>query len=58
MFDYHRDYIGESWPHFEKREEEEDYFPPDGWDRYGLRVYNKYDNQNNDWLSSDNRKGE
>ena len=34
------------------------YYPPVGWHRYGLRVFNKYDNQNNDWLSYDNRKGE
>ena len=57
MLDYHGDNIGQKWPHFEKRGGEE-YLPPNGWDRYGLNVYNKYDNQNNDWLSFDNRKGE
>ena len=57
ILDYHGNNIGESWPHFEKRGGE-DYLAPDGWDRYGLSVYNKYDNKNNDWLSSDNRKGE
>lgn len=36
----------------------EDYYPPEGWERYGLRVINKYDNENNDWLSYDNRDGE
>ena len=45
------------YAHFEERGGEE-YQPPDEWDRYGLSVYNKYDNRNNDWLSSDNRKGE
>ena len=34
------------------------YYPPEGWHRYGLRVYDKYDNQDNDWLSYDNREGE
>ena len=57
MLDYHGDNISQKWPHFEKRGGE-DYLPPDGWDRYGLSVYNKYDNKNNDWLSYDNRKGE
>ena len=36
----------------------EDYLPPEGWNRYGLNVFNKYDNRNNDWIMSDNRKGE
>ena len=36
----------------------EDYIPPKGWHRYGLRVYDKYDNKDNDWLSYDNRDGE
>ena len=36
----------------------ENYYPPVGWWRYGLRVFNKYDNGNNDWLSYDNRAGE
>ena len=36
----------------------EDYIPPEGWHRYGLRVYDKYDNKDNDWLSYDNRDGE
>lgn len=34
------------------------YYPPEGWWRYGLRVYDQYDEKNNDWLSYDNRKGE
>ena len=36
----------------------EKYNPPVGWWRYGLRVFGKYDNGNNDWLSYDNRCGE
>ena len=36
----------------------ENYYPPEGWHRYGLRVYDKYDNKDNDWLSYDNRDGE
>jgi hypothetical protein len=36
----------------------ENYYPPVGWWRYGLRVFNKYDKGNNDWLSYDNRSGE
>jgi len=34
------------------------YYPPEKWHRYGLRVFGKYDNGNNDWLSYDNRPGE
>ena len=36
----------------------EDYNPPVGWWRYGLKVLDQYDNGNNDWLSYDNRPGE
>ena len=36
----------------------EDYNPPVGWWRYGLKVVNEYDDGNNDWLSYDNRPGE
>ena len=36
----------------------EEYIPPVGWTRFGLKVFDKYDNGNNDWLSYDNRKGE
>ena len=36
----------------------ENYYPPVGWWRYGLRVFGKYDNGNNDWLSYDNKPGE
>ena len=45
------------WEYYAKRGGE-DYLPPEGWDRYGINVFNKYDNRNNDWLMSDNRKGE
>ena len=34
------------------------YYPPVGWHRYGLKVWDQYDKGNNDWLSYDNRKGE
>ena len=43
--------------YYEKRGNEE-YKPPEGFDRYGLNVKNKYDNCNDDWLSFDGRKGE
>ena len=46
-----------TYGHYEKRGGE-DYLPPDGWDRYGLNVEKKYDNQNDDWLAFDNRPGE
>jgi hypothetical protein len=36
----------------------ENYYPPVGWWRYGLKVVNEYDDGNNDWLSYDNRPGE
>ena len=45
------------WGYYEKRGGE-DYYPPDGFDRYGLNVYKKYDNCNDDWLSYDGRPGE
>ena len=46
-----------SWPENEKRGGEK-YIPPKGWEKYGLIVYNKFDNKNNDWIMSDNRPGE
>ena len=46
-----------NWGFGEERGGEE-YFPPEGWYRYGLRVFDKYDNKDNDWLSYDNRNGE
>ena len=36
----------------------EKYFPPLGWHRYGLKVLNKYDDQNNDWIGYKNKPGE
>ena len=35
-----------------------DYFPPIGWIGIGLKVLDKYDNGNNDWLGMDNKEGE
>jgi len=46
-----------NWGYFETRGGE-DYIPPEGFDRFGLNVYNKYDNLNNDWLSHKNIEGE
>ena len=46
-----------NWGYNEKRGGEP-YYPPVGCHRYGLRVFDKYDGQNNDWLSYDNRPGE
>jgi hypothetical protein len=43
--------------HYEERGGEE-YIPPDGFDRFGLNVYNKYDNLNNNWLSHQGIEGE
>jgi hypothetical protein len=45
------------WGYYETRGGE-DYNPPVGWWRYGLKVINEYDDGNNDWLSYDNRPGE
>jgi hypothetical protein len=45
------------WGYYETRGGE-DYNPPVGWWRYGLKVIDEYDNGNNDWLSYDNRPGE
>ena len=45
------------WGINEKRGNE-DYYPPRGWKRCGVNVYNQYDNGNNDWLSYDGREGE
>ena len=57
MLDPNGDTKKEEWEGYAQRGGE-DYIPPHGWDRYGLSVYDKYDNRNNDWLSYDNRKGE
>ena len=46
-----------NWGHYEQRGGEE-YFPPDGFDRFGLNVFNKYDNLNNNWLSHKGVDGE
>ena len=36
-----------------------DYIPPhEGWKGYGLKVWDKYDNGNNDWLAYDGNKNE
>ena len=35
-----------------------DYFPPEGWKGFGLKVKDKYDNGNNDWLAANGNKNE
>ena len=35
-----------------------DYDPPIGWNGIGLKVWNKYDNENNTWIGMDNVPGE
>ena len=45
------------WGYYETRGGE-NYNPPVGWWRYGLKVVDEYDDGNNDWLSYDNRPGE
>ena len=40
-----------AWAHNEKRGGEP-YIPPVGWIKFGIRVYDRYDNKNNDWLSN------
>ena len=35
-----------------------DYFPPIGWIGFGLKVWDKYDNKNNDWLEYDGNSNE
>ena len=57
MLDPNGDNKDGNWEYYAQRGGE-DYLPPEGWVRYGLSVYNKYDNRNNDWLSYDHRKGE
>ena len=34
------------------------YFPPKGWNGFGLKVWDEYDNGNNDWLGMDGNKNE
>ena len=34
------------------------YYPPEGWIGYGLKVMDKYDNQNNDWIAYNGNKNE
>ena len=36
----------------------EDYIPPLGWFKFGLKVFNCYDNKDNSWLGSHNSFGE
>ena len=36
----------------------EDYIPPLGWYKFGLKVFNCYDKRNNNWLGSHNSPGE
>jgi len=42
-----------AWATNEKRGGEI-YIPPIGWTKDGIRVYDRYDNNNNDWLSNGN----
>ena len=35
-----------------------DYFPPKGWKGFGLKVWDKYDNGNNDWLAYNGNSNE
>ena len=41
----------QAWALNEKRGGEK-YIPPIGWIKFGIRVYDRYDNKNNDWLSN------
>ena len=34
------------------------YFPPEGWKGFGLKVWDEYDNGNNDWLGMDGNPNE
>ena len=34
------------------------YYPPEGWIGLGINVWNRYDNQNNDWLDCTGQPGE
>jgi len=36
----------------------EPYYPPIGWHKYGLNVFGRYDNDNNDWLKANNNPRE
>ena len=45
------------WGVDEKRGNE-DYYPPRGWIKCGVKVFNQYDNGNNDWLSYEGGDGE
>ncbi len=57
MLDSYGDNKKGNWDYYTKRGGEE-YLPPEGWIRYGLKVYNQYDNRNNNWLRCDNGEGE
>ena len=45
------------WGKNEKRAGEM-YNPPFGWHKYALKVFNRYDNNNNDWLDCQGNSGE
>ena len=56
MFDQDGDNFG-NWGIDEKRGGK-DYIPPIGWMGYGLRVLDRYDNGNNDWIDYNNNPDE
>lgn len=62
MFDERGNNDDRGWaPEGEERgppENTKPYYPPRGWKGIGLNVYNKYDNDNNDWLDYRNVPGE
>ncbi|MCQ2818373.1 MAG: hypothetical protein MJ252_13990 [archaeon] len=62
MFDERGDNSDEGWaPDGEQRGPPgklQEYFPPRGWTGYGLKVYGRYDDGNNDWLDYCNVPGE
>ena len=48
----------EGWGLNEKRGNEDCIRPTDNWQGYGIKVLEKYDNGNDDWLGYENIKGE
>ena len=54
--DYRGNNIGEGWGKIQEKRGNENYIPPSDWIGYGIRVYNKYNDNN--WLGMNNNEGE
>ena len=54
LFDPRGDNFGDGYEKYNFKRGGEKYDPPYEWHAYGLKVLNRYDNGNNDWIGCDN----